>query len=72
MSEAAQISKRLVSKTEAHYENRVSFGLLDRFIKEGRIGVNLINGKIMLDADEVVGVVQKYRNRVVVRQTLFD
>jgi len=72
MSEAAQVKKHWVTKTEAHHDNRVPFSLLARFIKEGRIAAHLINGKIMLDADEVAAVVQKYRNRVVVRHTLFD
>jgi hypothetical protein len=62
-----EISPRYVSKTEAVYENRANYTMIARLIKEGKIAVYLVKGKIMLDGDEASREITKFKNRSVAR-----
>ena len=68
----ADILPRYVSKTEAVYENRSNYSMIGRLIKEGKIAVHLVEGRIMLDGDEAAREIAKFKNRSVPRPAVRD
>jgi hypothetical protein len=54
---------RAISKTEAVFENRCQYNLIAKLISDGRISLHLIDGKVMLDGDEVAREVARYFSR---------
>jgi hypothetical protein len=59
-----------ITKTDAVYDNRTTYSVISKLVKEGKIALHLINGRIMLDAEEVTREVGKIKNRFV-RPSLF-
>jgi hypothetical protein len=72
----SDISSMYISKTEAVYENRSNYSVISRLIKEGKIAVHLVEGRIMLDRAETAREIARFKNRSVarpaVRASLFD
>jgi hypothetical protein len=54
---------RAITKTEAVFENRCQYNLIAKLISDGFVSVHLIDGKVMLDGDEVAREIAKYYAR---------
>lgn len=54
---------RWITKTDAVFENKTYYSAISKLVKEGKIALHLINGKIMLDADEAAREITKFKNR---------
>jgi hypothetical protein len=48
---AEAIKTRYISKTDAVFENHTYYGAISKLVKEGKIALHLVDGKIMLDAE---------------------
>jgi hypothetical protein len=75
MSNAAQnlsntITPKYISKTDAVYDNRTNYSVISKLVKEGKIALHLVDGKIMLDAEEASRETAKSKRRYV-RPSLF-
>jgi hypothetical protein len=68
---AETIKTRYISKTDAVFENHTYYGAISKLVKEGKIALHLIDGKIMLDADEAAREIAKFKTRSIIRQNLF-
>jgi hypothetical protein len=65
------LKPRYITKTEAVYDYRTNYGVIGRLIKEGKIALHLIDGKIMLDGDEAAREITNFKNRYARRPNLF-
>jgi hypothetical protein len=54
---------RYISKTDAVYNNRTTYTVIARLIREGKIAVHLVDGKIMIDGDEAAREIANFKNR---------
>jgi hypothetical protein len=75
MSNATQrfsntITPKYITKTDAVYDNRTNYSVISKLVKEGKIALHLVDGKIMLDADEAAREIAKIKNRFA-RPSLF-
>ncbi len=66
----ADVSIRYVSMTDAVYENRTTYSVISRLIKDGKIAVHLVAARIMLDGDEAAREIVKFKNRSVLLQAV--
>ena len=65
------IKTRYISKTDAVFENKTYYSAISKLVKEGKIALHLIDGKIMLDADEAAREIAKFKSRLSSREDLF-
>lgn len=54
---------RYISRTEGMYENRCQMVVIGKLIKEGKVALHLIDGRIFVDGDELARAIDVYRTR---------
>jgi hypothetical protein len=63
MSNVAYLNeKKYITRSGAHYKYRISFNTIARLIRERKVALHLIEGKVMLEADEVAREIIKLRS----------